>query len=327
MTAPAISVNALPPRCWPACSTTPSGCASRRARDDARRHARRRGHRGPGQHRGRPARSPKSAWAASARCAWPPASDAGWPTWLRGAQLAAGARLPGQPVRRLEPRGEQGGDGRQEVLRARLGAGARARLQGGPVRANSATATAATRGVLVLEVDRVAAAGGRRQGAARLRARAARRSRIVLTPDDQPRRHDAGGGPRAGGGAAQGARAGLRARRTSSRAAAARRCRRRAPTRSRRWAAPTTPSSTAARCTSPCGGEADAARDLASGCRRRTRATTDAPSRQLFDAADHDFYKIDRRLFAPAEVWVSHLESGRTWHAGRQRWTCCSAAG
>ena len=28
------------------------------------------------------------------------------------------------------------------------------------------------------------------------------------------------------------------------------------------------------------------------------------------------FYKIDAALFAPAEVWVSNLDSGNTWHAG-----------
>jgi len=37
----------------------------------------------------------------------------------------------------------------------------------------------------------------------------------------------------------------------------------------------------------------------------------------IFKAADYDFYKIDGALFAPAEVWVSSLESGRTWHGGR----------
>ena len=36
----------------------------------------------------------------------------------------------------------------------------------------------------------------------------------------------------------------------------------------------------------------------------------------LFDAAGHDFYKLDPALFAPAEVWVSNLDSGRTWHSG-----------
>ncbi|MFO1270105.1 MAG: methenyltetrahydromethanopterin cyclohydrolase [Rubrivivax sp.] len=37
---------------------------------------------------------------------------------------------------------------------------------------------------------------------------------------------------------------------------------------------------------------------------------------EIFKSVDYDFYKIDGALFAPAEVWVSHLDSGRTWHAG-----------
>ncbi len=36
----------------------------------------------------------------------------------------------------------------------------------------------------------------------------------------------------------------------------------------------------------------------------------------IFTAAGFDFYKIDPALFAPAEVWVSNLQSGNTWHAG-----------
>jgi len=36
----------------------------------------------------------------------------------------------------------------------------------------------------------------------------------------------------------------------------------------------------------------------------------------IFEAAGYDFYKIDGTLFAPAEVWVSNLDSGHTWHAG-----------
>ena len=40
---------------------------------------------------------------------------------------------------------------------------------------------------------------------------------------------------------------------------------------------------------------------------------------ELFAAAGHDFYELDGALFAPAEVWVSHLGSGRTWHAGALR--------
>ena len=36
----------------------------------------------------------------------------------------------------------------------------------------------------------------------------------------------------------------------------------------------------------------------------------------IFKDVGFDFYKIDPALFAPAEVWVSHLDSGRTWHGG-----------
>jgi methenyltetrahydromethanopterin cyclohydrolase len=37
----------------------------------------------------------------------------------------------------------------------------------------------------------------------------------------------------------------------------------------------------------------------------------------IFVAAGYDFYKIDGALFAPAEVWVSNIDSGNTWHGGR----------
>lgn len=37
---------------------------------------------------------------------------------------------------------------------------------------------------------------------------------------------------------------------------------------------------------------------------------------EIFAEAGFDFYKIDGALFAPAEVWVSNLDSGRTWHSG-----------
>ena len=36
----------------------------------------------------------------------------------------------------------------------------------------------------------------------------------------------------------------------------------------------------------------------------------------IFKAVEYDFYRIDAALFAPAEVWVSNLDSGNTWHAG-----------
>jgi methenyltetrahydromethanopterin cyclohydrolase len=37
---------------------------------------------------------------------------------------------------------------------------------------------------------------------------------------------------------------------------------------------------------------------------------------EVFRQVEYDFYKIDPALFAPAEVWVSNLDSGNTWHAG-----------
>jgi methenyltetrahydromethanopterin cyclohydrolase len=37
---------------------------------------------------------------------------------------------------------------------------------------------------------------------------------------------------------------------------------------------------------------------------------------EIFKAAEFDFYKIDGALFAPAEAWVSNVDSGNTWHAG-----------
>jgi len=37
---------------------------------------------------------------------------------------------------------------------------------------------------------------------------------------------------------------------------------------------------------------------------------------EVFKASGYEFYKIDPALFAPAEVWVSNLDSGNTWHAG-----------
>jgi methenyltetrahydromethanopterin cyclohydrolase len=36
----------------------------------------------------------------------------------------------------------------------------------------------------------------------------------------------------------------------------------------------------------------------------------------IFKEAGYDFYKIDPGLFAPAEVWVSNIDSGNTWHGG-----------
>ncbi|HTH61167.1 MAG TPA: methenyltetrahydromethanopterin cyclohydrolase [Paraburkholderia sp.] len=45
------------------------------------------------------------------------------------------------------------------------------------------------------------------------------------------------------------------------------------------------------------------------------------PFADIFRSFNFDFYQIDPALFAPAEVWASSLESGKTWHGGR-----CDAA-
>jgi len=41
------------------------------------------------------------------------------------------------------------------------------------------------------------------------------------------------------------------------------------------------------------------------------------PFYDIFKRYDNDFYKIDPMLFSPAEVWLTSLTSGRTFHAGR----------
>jgi methenyltetrahydromethanopterin cyclohydrolase len=41
------------------------------------------------------------------------------------------------------------------------------------------------------------------------------------------------------------------------------------------------------------------------------------PFSEIFKRYDGDFYKIDPLLFSPAEVWLTSVQSGRTYHAGR----------
>src|SRR5262245_29149488 len=41
------------------------------------------------------------------------------------------------------------------------------------------------------------------------------------------------------------------------------------------------------------------------------------PFYDIFKRYDSDFYKIDPLLFSPAEVWLTSVTSGRTFHAGR----------
>lgn len=42
------------------------------------------------------------------------------------------------------------------------------------------------------------------------------------------------------------------------------------------------------------------------------------PFREIFDAYDRDFYKIDKSLFSPAQVTINNVKSGRTWVFGKQ---------
>ena len=63
-------------------------------------------------------------------------------------------------------------------------------------------------------------------------------------------------------------------------------------------------------------GSDDAARDLAEKLPSQNSRDFGRSFADIFRDVGHDFYKIDPALFAPAEVWVSNLDSGRSWHAG-----------
>ena len=63
-------------------------------------------------------------------------------------------------------------------------------------------------------------------------------------------------------------------------------------------------------------GDDAAARQLAQQLPSRNSPDYGASFADIFKAADFDFYRIDPALFAPAEVWVSNLDSGNTWHSG-----------
>ena len=41
------------------------------------------------------------------------------------------------------------------------------------------------------------------------------------------------------------------------------------------------------------------------------------PFYEIFERYEKDFYKIDPLLFSPAEVWLTSVTSGKTYHAGR----------
>jgi methenyltetrahydromethanopterin cyclohydrolase len=81
-------------------------------------------------------------------------------------------------------------------------------------------------------------------------------------------------------------------------------------------------------------GPDDEARALALALPSRTSRDYGRSFAEIFKAAEFDFYKIDGALFAPAEVWVSSLASGHTWHAGglnlellRKQWLMSAAEG
>jgi methenyltetrahydromethanopterin cyclohydrolase len=63
-------------------------------------------------------------------------------------------------------------------------------------------------------------------------------------------------------------------------------------------------------------GSDDAARVLAEKLPSRNSRDYGQSFADIFKAVEYDFYKIDPALFAPAEVWVSNLDSGSTFHAG-----------
>ena len=63
-------------------------------------------------------------------------------------------------------------------------------------------------------------------------------------------------------------------------------------------------------------GSDEAARELARQLPSRNSRDHGRSFADLFKEVEFDFYKIDAALFAPAEVWVSNIDSGSTWHSG-----------
>jgi methenyltetrahydromethanopterin cyclohydrolase len=63
-------------------------------------------------------------------------------------------------------------------------------------------------------------------------------------------------------------------------------------------------------------GDDAAARDLAHRLPSRNSRDFGRSFAEIFKEVEYDFYKIDPALFAPAEVWISNVDSGNTWHAG-----------
>jgi methenyltetrahydromethanopterin cyclohydrolase len=66
-------------------------------------------------------------------------------------------------------------------------------------------------------------------------------------------------------------------------------------------------------------GSDDAARHLAQRLPSSSSRDFGRSFADIFKEYEYDFYRIDPALFAPAEVWISNLSTGRTWHAGATR--------
>ena len=63
-------------------------------------------------------------------------------------------------------------------------------------------------------------------------------------------------------------------------------------------------------------GSDEAARSLAAQLPSRNSKDYGRSFAEVFKAVEYDFYRIDPALFAPAEVWVSNLDTGSTFHGG-----------
>jgi methenyltetrahydromethanopterin cyclohydrolase len=63
--------------------------------------------------------------------------------------------------------------------------------------------------------------------------------------------------------------------------------------------------------------EDDELEELASRLPSTTSRDYGTPFYDTFKRYDNDFYKVDPLLFSPAEVWLTSVASGRTFHAGR----------
>ena len=63
-------------------------------------------------------------------------------------------------------------------------------------------------------------------------------------------------------------------------------------------------------------GEMDAAQSLAQKLPSNTSQDYGKPFAEVFQDYKYDFFKIDPMLFSPAQIAISHLPSGKTFHAG-----------